>query len=131
MTYRDVTLSPDDIEWEWADDYDGLKSIVFDDDQFADFVDQHGLEIALEKVHRFFRAIANQLIERGVSKLDTSWKNRAVRLSRAIKRRRAALVRAYRDAHGEADMQRFTTALALKYPRAVFGSYYATRDQEA
>jgi hypothetical protein len=122
VSYRDVTLSPDDIEWvrEWPDP-DGLKALVWDDAGFAGYVEQHGLPEALERVTAFHRTIANQLIVRGVTeRRQSDWTRRAVDLCRAVKRRRGQLRGRYQTEHGSAAFVEFDR-LDEKYPRAEWG----------
>jgi hypothetical protein len=119
-----VTLAPDDIEWvrEWPDAHDGLKGIVWNDADFWGFVEQHGLAGALEKVTRFHRVIANQLIERGVSEYRQSeWTRRAINLCQQAKRRRGQLRGRYWVEVGPDAAQAEYVRLDEKYPRAEWG----------
>lgn len=123
MTYNDVTLSPDDIEWvrEWPDP-DGLKGKVWSDTEFSAFVEQHGVTEALERVTAFHRTIANQLIERGVkSPRESNWAGRAIALCVQVKRRRGRLRALYIAEHGEVAGFVEFDRLDEKYPRAEWG----------
>lgn len=121
--YRDVSLAPDDIEWVHDNDHDGLKSIVWDDTDFHDYIALRGLEDALEAVHHFHRVIANQLIERATKDPESSdWAHRTISLCRRVKARRQELRRAYIVVYGPKALQLEVERLSDLYPRSVWGS---------
>lgn len=124
MTYADVTLAPDDIEWEKpVSVYADLQDAVFDDALFAAFVEHNGVQVALEKVTEFHRVISNQLIRRAVSEYTSSkWAGRTIRLCRSIKRRRNELRRWLVANVGQDEGAKVISLLDDLYPRAEWGS---------
>jgi hypothetical protein len=128
MRYKDITLAPDDIEWLKPTDgaqgsgHDRLKWIIWDDDEFNAYVGEHGIEEAHERVHRFHRDVANQLIARGVrSRLESDWAWRAIGLCRQVKFRRQELRRWYQVHHGQTALMTEAARLDAAYPRATWG----------
>lgn len=123
MTYRDVTLAPDDVEWSTDRPTNPVKEAVFDDDAFRSILTDKGARETLELFHKFHRDIANQLIVRAVvDACESEWTRRAVNLCRAAKVRRDVARRVFQVEHGVAAELEFRQQLRRKYPRAVWGS---------
>lgn len=121
MTYSDVTLSPDDIEWVRVED--PVKIAVFDDTAFRDMLTTHDTERTVELFHAFHRDIANQLIRTATKSPDVSaWAARAIGLCGAAKWRRNVSRAIFRAEHGVAAELEYRHQLATKYPRAEWGS---------
>lgn len=120
MTYRDVTLAPDDIEWD--DKESEVKASLFVDEDFTDLVLEHTVEGALELVTAFHRKVANQLIAAAVDTCEGRWEVRTIALSRRAKKRRQELRRWYMARHGQRALQDEVFRLDAKYPRAEWGS---------
>lgn len=123
MSYIDVTLSPDDIEFDRWPDREDVKEAAFNDHVFEVFVVEHGLGEALELVSRFHREVANQLIVRAVTDPDSSrWARRTIALCNRVKRRRNQLRRLLAAEIGWAETGLIIDQLDELYPRAVWGS---------
>lgn len=105
-------------------DDEELKDALYDDDLFVEYVETHGLHIALEEVTRFHRTIANQLIVNAVDEYvpGSGWVGRTMRLCHRAKRRRNELRRVLRASAGEAVAGVVIEQLGLRFPRAVWGS---------
>lgn len=123
MTYADVTLSPDDIEFERWPDRERIKDAVYDDHMFELFVIEHGLHVALELVTQFHREVANQLIVRAVTDPRSSrWAGRTIGLCRRVKLRRNQLRRLLTSEIGWDECGVIIRQLDEMYPRATWGA---------
>ena len=121
MTYSDVTLSPDDIDWDRPQD--PVKVAVFDENAFWEILTTHGAERTVELFHAFHRDVANQLIRTATKSPDvSSWAARAIGLCGAAKWRRNMARRIYRLEHGVTAELEYRHQLATKYPRAEWGA---------
>lgn len=121
MRYKAVTLGDEDVEWI-NEDQDLIDSI-WADETFREYTEQHGLPETLEAVTRLHRVIANQLIERAISRYDHSaWSMRAINLAGRIKKRRNELRRYYAVQNGWPELIALKREIELKYPRAMWGS---------
>lgn len=133
MTYRDVTLAPDDIEWDdGRDRFDRLQPLTFwhADDAFTHYVEQTGVVVALEEFTEFHRHIANQLIARAVKRMDAGdWASRTIRLCKALKRRRNMLRAWTVELLGVDEAEALFDVLDSRWPRAVWGSSPYARNE--
>lgn len=125
MTYTDVTLAPDDIEWGRAgrptEDVEAFKDSLFDDVLFAEYVAEMGVDDAVRAYTKFHRIVANQLIRRGVTDPDVSdWATRTIALCVRAKRRRQQVRQMLRDRDGTAARD-VIAALDVEFPRAEWG----------
>jgi hypothetical protein len=119
--YKAVTLGDEDVEW--IDEDRELIDSIWTDETFREHVEQNGLTETLEAVTRLHRVIANQLIERAISRYDHSaWSMRAINLAGRIKKRRNELRRYYGVQNGFGALANFRRDLEAKYPRAEWGS---------
>lgn len=122
MTYMDVSLAPDDVEWDRWPDREDVKDACFDRHLFELFVVEHGLVGALERVTQFHREVANQLIRRAVDDpLSSRWAGRTIWLCRHVKSRRDELRRMLYREHGYEDAHAFIDGLDRRWPRAMWG----------
>lgn len=62
MTYQDITLAPEDIEWVKTRVWDAAR----DKGAFIRFLEERGLEEAIRHFHKAHRAIADKLIDNRV-----------------------------------------------------------------
>lgn len=123
MSYIDVSLAPDEIEWERWPDPHGVVDAVFDNHGFELFVVENGLLVALELVTQLHRTVANQLIRRGVDDPKSSrWAGRAIFVCRQVKWRRRQLRRMLVAELGRDEAHVVIDALDERFPRAVWGS---------
>lgn len=102
--------------------FQDLKSDVWVDEDFRDFVLLHGLEDALRMVHRFHRHMSNLLRGRGVNLPNSRWRASAIGLSKQLRVRRQQLRRAYQNKHGKEAVRALTAELDALYPRVDFGA---------
>lgn len=115
MSYADVTLAPDDIEWERTN----VWAAANDRHEFENFITQRGLEEAIEQFHKAHRMIANKLIRAGVTSGDEfedapKW----IFAARRFKDARKKATHRYRAQHGIEQTFEFQRSLNLKYERA-------------
>jgi hypothetical protein len=132
MTYRDVTLAPDDIEWvDPSRERCGyLQPLVFNWDAFNTHVEQVGVLVALEQFTEFHRHVANQLIGRAVKDPSSSgWAARTISLCHALKLRRGVLRARAIEVLGEGDALVLFDVLKSRWPRAVWGSSPYARNE--
>ena len=123
MSYSDVTLSPEDIEWDRWPDREDVKDALFNNNQFDLFLVSNGLDGALERVTQFHREVANQLIVRAVDTYRPGgWVGRTIRLCRRAKARRNQLRRLLAAEIGWDETQLVIDALDARFPRAVWGA---------
>lgn len=121
--YRDVTLAPDDIEWDRWPDREEVKDALYDDEAYAFFLIKHGLIGALEQITRFHREVANQLIVRAVDEYQRDgWVGRTMRLCRKAKWRRNQLRGLLRAEMGFREAAVAIEEIRLRNPRAEWGS---------
>lgn len=121
--YRDVTLAPDDIEWE-RPERSQASLAIFSDRAFNAYVEEHGVDASLEKFTYIHRQIANQLISRAVDK-DTPlgwWESRAIHAVHRAKKRRQQLRAMLRRRDGDVAAERVIAALTIRNPRAEWGA---------
>lgn len=85
------------------DEQDNLKSVIWADEDFTEYLKDVGLEEALYQVTDFHRNVANQCKDRGAHLTmhdDTPtghWSRRAISLTMQLKKRRQQLKKAIRD----------------------------------
>lgn len=114
MTYADVTLSPDDIEWERTNVWAAANNTA----EFESFLSQRGLEGAIEQFHKAHRMIANRLIEAGVTRGDEfEDAPRWIFAARRFKSARKRATHRYRAIHGVEHTFEFQHRLNVKYER--------------
>lgn len=114
MNYRDVTLSPDDIEWLKTDIWDAAR----DPQAFQTFTQEHGLEESVRQFHKAHRSIANKLISRGVTTGKEfpeamSW----IFAARVFKAARQRAKNLHREVYGVEATQALHRKLEARYPR--------------
>lgn len=115
MTYADVTLSPDDIEW----DRTNVWAAANDRSEFESFLSQRGLEAAIEQFHKAHRMIANKLIRAGITEVDqTEESAQWIFAARRFKDARKKATHRYRAIHGVEHTFEFQHRLNVKYERA-------------
>lgn len=118
MTYTDVTLSPDDIEWGRTN----VWAAANDRSEFESFLSQRGLEGAIEQFHKAHRMIANRLIEAGVTSGDEfEDAPRWIFAARRFKDARKKATHRYRELHGIEQTFEFQKTMNDKYKRALAG----------
>ena len=131
MTYRDVTLAPDDIQWDdGRERFAHLQMLSFwhADNAFNQYVTINGPVNVLVEFTEFHRHIANQLIVRGIDRMDVSdWAARTIRLCKALKRRRNMLRGVVGERFGETVLVELVTKLDARFPRAEWGTSPYTR----
>lgn len=123
MTYRDVTLAPDDIEWFTKQPSNELlKDAVFNQSVFDRLIADTGLDEALKLFTRLHRAVANQLIEYAVDDPDASdWGRRTIALCFRLKKRRNQLRGMLRARDGWDAVAVVVARYNEWWPRAVWG----------
>lgn len=114
MTYRDVTLSPDDIEWDFTTVYRASRNA----EALEDFVRENGLDGAIENLTRAHRIVANKLIRQQAHENMTKKNWQQAYAARKFKKARAILNRRREEIYGFEDTQAFLIALRKRYPRA-------------
>lgn len=115
MSYRDITFSPDDIEW----DRTNVWAAANNTGEFESFLSQRGLEAAIEQFHKAHRMIANRLIEAGVTRGDEfEDAPRWIFAARRFKDARKKATHRYRELHGVEQTFEFQSRLNVKYERA-------------
>lgn len=118
MTYADVTLSPDDIEW----DRTNVWAAANDRSEFESFLSQRGLEAAIEQFHKAHRMIANKLIRAGITEVDrTEESAQWIFAARRFKDARKKATHRYRELHGVEQTFEFQKRMNDKYKRAIAG----------
>ncbi len=124
MSYADVTLAPDDIEWD--DDRALRRRVVeaaFSDRKFELFLVEHGLTVALELVTEQHRWVANQLIRVAAADPTASdWARHKIGRCNRLKKRRNQLRRLLTAEIGYDEAGVIIRALDERFPRAVWGS---------
>lgn len=121
MTYSDVTLAPDDIEWVRLED--PVEVAIFEDEVFRNILLDRGPRDALDMFHAFHRKVANELIRTATDNPDASrWARRQIRLCGAAKWRRNTARRMFALKFGALAELRYRAELKAKYPRAEWGS---------
>lgn len=117
MKYADVTLSPDDIEWD-DDERVSVWAAANDVHCFELFISQRGLKDALRRFHKAHREIANRCIEAEYTHPDDS--EEAKRWIFACRRFKSARNRAnvrYRELYGASEAQEYRARLDSRYRR--------------
>lgn len=98
-------LFESDVEYfsEVEDIQAELKSAIWDDGTFREFLLDHGLRDTLYEVTFFHRSVADNLKANQIAdlKLAPDWAKRAVRLSSQLKSRRTQLRRLVRSEYGD------------------------------
>lgn len=107
MTYRDVTLAPDDIEWHRVDVWDAVR---FEDD-FERYIEQVGLKKAIWEFARQHRIIADKCIQH--PNPPGKW----VSATRTFKRARIDAFKIHEELHGVPETDRLRKEVREKYPR--------------
>lgn len=95
-----------DIEWltEEQGERNIVKSAVWSDETFREFVAERGLEDSLYAVTDFHREVANQLKAHSVSsKEESEWARRTIGLCVRVKSRRQELRRTIRALYEDGD----------------------------
>ena len=100
-----------------------VKDAIWDDADFARYVDRVGVADALHEVSWLHRQVANQLIVRAVKDPKASvWAGRTIFLCKRLKRRRRQLWAAYRGVYGPDALTAWVARFEERFPRAVWGS---------
>jgi hypothetical protein len=124
MTYSDVTLSPDDIDWD--DGRAERKWIIdaaYSQSQFELFVVEHGLPVALELFTEQHRWVANQLIRVAADDPHRSeWARHKIFRCNRLKKRRNQLRRMLAAEIGWDETQTVIDGLDARFPRAEWGT---------
>lgn len=121
--YRDVTLAPDDIEWDAPVGRERLKDAAFNRAVFDEVLGGLGPVEALTQFTRLHRAVANQLIVTATDDpLSSSWAGKTIALCFRLKKCRNRARWAVRDALGTAGGDELIAALDVRYPRAEWGA---------
>lgn len=117
-----VTLGHEQVEW-FDPDMDEAKSALFDDGRFLDYIEGHGVALALERVSKLHRVVANQLIRLAITDpADSDWAARAIWLCGKAKYRRRQLRRRYAETFDTERLALFIQNFNTLHPRAVWGS---------
>lgn len=100
-----MTMYEKDVEW-FNDDTEiraELKAAIWTDEDFKQFISDHGLEEALYEVTSFHRSVADNLRSNYITDLSTAplWAKKAARLGGRLKARRQDLRRVLREARGQ------------------------------
>ena len=124
MSYSDVTLSPDDIEWD--DERMMRREIInaaYSQTRFELFVVEHGLTESLELFTERHRWIANQLIRVAADDPTASdWARHKIFRCNRLKKRRNQLRRMLAAEIGWDETRMVIDALDARFPRAVWGA---------
>jgi len=116
VTYTDVTLSPDDIEWDQH--RANVWGAANDPEEFDLFLDQRGIVPAIEYFYKAHRKIANRLIVAGVTQGDEFPEAREwIYAARVFKSARTKAAHRYRALHGDAATLELQRSLREKYPK--------------
>jgi hypothetical protein len=119
--YNAVTLGDEDVEW--IRPYEDVKDAIWDDADFARYVDGTGVADALYEVSWLHRQVANQLIVRAVKDPKVSvWAGRTIFLCKRLKRRRHQLWAMYRGVYGPDALTGWVARFEERFPRAMWGS---------
>lgn len=113
MTYRDVTLAPDEIEWDYTTVWEATRS----ERELEDFVAQNGLDNAIEKLTAAHRIVANKMIAQKAHENMSGRNWQQAYAARRFKKARAILNRRREELCGQEDTQRFLLNLRKRYPR--------------
>lgn len=117
MTYRDVTLSPDDIEWERTSVWDAAR----DSKTFDKFVRERGLEEVIRHFHKAHRAIADKLIEHQVTTgKEFPEASQWIFAARTFKNARKKATRTYRELHGDDETRALQIRLNSVYAKKLY-----------
>lgn len=117
-----VTLGYESVEW-FNPEMDEAKSAIFDDVAFTNYTHRHGVALALERVSKLHRYVANQLIELAVADPKSSeWAGRAICLCSQAKYRRRQLRRLYAETFDRDRLALFVSNFDTIHPRAEWGS---------
>lgn len=115
MRYQDITLSPDDIEWERTSVWDAAR----DSKTFDKFVRERGLEEVIRHFHKAHRAIADKLIEHQVSTgKEFPEASQWIFAARTFKNARKKATRAFRELHGDDETRALQTRLNSMYVKS-------------
>lgn len=123
--YRDVTLAPEDVEWDdpARDLMSTLSNAVWDEGTAWAMIREHGIEVALEAVSRLRRVVANQLRRRAVTDLtDSEWSRRAGAKVIYLRQMRGKLRTEYRREYGNDRYMAWQKAFDRRWPRAEWGN---------
>lgn len=114
-----VTLGNDDVEW--ITPYDDIKEAIWDDNEFAAWLADQDLLVALEEVSAFQRDVGNQLRRAGVGAVvppgSKRWAGRAIHLTYRLKRRRQQLRVMVREQYGQAFLVSKIQSFDARHPR--------------
>ena len=101
-----MTLYESEVEWlrDELDESAIIKSAIWTDEEFVEFVSERGLLESLRLVTGFHANIADQLRSRGVtSPSESEWAKKTISLCSRAKRRRQELRNAVRNRFEDGD----------------------------
>lgn len=107
MTYRDVTLAPEDIEWDRVTAWDAAHN----QDSFNEFLGRQGLVRAIYEFARQHRIIADKCISH--PNPPSNW----VYATRTFKRARIDAFKIHEELHGTEETDKLRKEVRDKYPR--------------
>lgn len=117
MTYQDVTLAPEDIEWVKTPVWDAARK----DEVFIQFLEERGLEEAIRHFHKAHRAIADKLIDNQVvtgKEFPEAWQ--WIYAARIFKSARKKATHRYREIYGEDATRTLQQRLNKKYAKKLY-----------
>lgn len=127
MVYADVTLAPDDIEWERVREKNVWHRAAFNPELLEQEISERGIGHTLRQMTWMHRMVANQLLRAEISSHNVSdWGDRTIYLCNRLKRVRGMLRTRYAREVGEVQLEALIRECERAWPRAV---PYKTREE--